>query len=56
MKTFEALKQRIASVEKDAEKFYIKGNKSAGVRLRSVMQEAKRLSQRVRAEVLNRRK
>ena len=58
MKTFESLKALIASAEKDAQKFYLRGNKAAGTRLRNAMQQGKVLAQQMRAEVLaiNRKK
>jgi hypothetical protein len=35
----------------DFEKFFIKGNKTAGTRIRRVMQEIKKISQEVRKDV-----
>jgi hypothetical protein len=35
----------------DFEKFFIKGNKTAGTRIRRVMQEIKKISQEVRNDV-----
>ena len=52
MKTFESLKTLIASAEKDTQKFYLRGNKAAGTRLRNAMQQGKILAQQLRAEVL----
>lgn len=52
MKAFEYLKSLIASAEKDALKFYLKGNKAAGTRLRNSMQQAKLRAQEVRKSVL----
>lgn len=40
-----ALKTAVASLEEEAEKFYVKGNKSAGTRARKHLQEIKTLSQ-----------
>jgi len=52
MKAFEALKQVVAAADKDAHKFYLKGNRAAGTRLRKAMQQGKLLSQQVRESVL----
>jgi len=52
METFQALKQLVLSAEKDAQKFFLKGNKSAGVRLRTTAQKAKVIAQEIRKEVL----
>ncbi|MNR57318.1 hypothetical protein D3C85_1780660 [compost metagenome] len=51
MEQFEKLKELIASVEKDAEKFYAAGNGAAGTRVRKGMQDLKVLAQGIRAEV-----
>jgi hypothetical protein len=48
---FEQLKTLLASLEEDANKFYTKGNKTAGTRLRKGMQDVKNLAQEVRKEV-----
>jgi hypothetical protein len=53
MENFNEIKTLIESVEKDAEAFFLKGNKSAGTRLRGAMQTLKTLAQEVRAEVQN---
>ncbi|EDM37892.1 hypothetical protein PBAL39_15744 [Pedobacter sp. BAL39] len=52
MKKIESLKTLIANAEKDAEKFYLRGNKAAGTRLRNAMQQGKVLAQQLRAEGL----
>lgn len=39
------------NLKEDFEKFFIRGNKTAGTRIRRVMQELKRLSQEVRNDV-----
>lgn len=39
------------NLKDDFEKFFIRGNKTAGTRIRKVMQEIKRLSQEVRTDV-----
>jgi hypothetical protein len=38
-------------LKEDFEKFFIKGNKTAGTRLRKVMQELKKVAQEVRDDV-----
>lgn len=45
------LKDLVASFEKDFVKFYEKGNKSAGTRVRKSMNELKRKAQEIRKEV-----
>ena len=39
------------NLKDDFEKFFIKGNRTAGTRIRKVMQEIKRISQEVRNDV-----
>lgn len=51
MSRFKELQDLVASFEKDFEKFYDKGNKSAGTRLRKNMNELKRKAQDIRKEV-----
>ena len=51
MEKFEELKPLITSIEEDAVKFYEKGNKAAGVRLRKGLQEIRTLSQTLRQDV-----
>ncbi|MFT4062993.1 MAG: hypothetical protein QM642_11635 [Edaphocola sp.] len=51
MEKFNQLKELLASVEADAEKFYVKGSKVAGTRVRGGMQQIKALAQEIRAEV-----
>ena len=51
MQKFEELKNLIASLEGDADKFYNKGNSAAGTRVRKGMQDLKNLAQEIRAEV-----
>lgn len=51
MQKFQELKNLIASLEADAEKFYNKGNSAAGTRLRKGMQELKNMAQQIRIEV-----
>ncbi|MDB5031987.1 histone H1 [Mucilaginibacter sp.] len=51
MQKFTALKELIASAEKDAEAFYNKGNNAAGTRLRGAMQQLKVEATEIRKEV-----
>ncbi len=51
MEKYEEIKKLIALVDDDVEKFYIKGNKAAAVRIRKSMQEIKNLAQEVRVHV-----
>ena len=51
MQKFQELKNLIASLENDADKFYNKGNSAAGTRVRKGMQELKNIAQAIRAEV-----
>ena len=53
MKKFEELKTLVNEVEEDATKFYDKGNKAAGTRLRKGCQNIKNLCQDIRIEVSN---
>ena len=48
---YEALKNQVLSLEKDAIAFEQKGNKSAGTRLRVGLQQTKKLAQDLRQEV-----
>ena len=51
MDTFNQIKQLVEEAEQDAIKFYERGNKAAGVRLRKTMQDIKGLAQDLRLEV-----
>jgi hypothetical protein len=51
MDRFNQLKSLVESFEKDFEKFYVKENKAAGVRVRKHMQELRSLAQEIRAEI-----
>jgi len=51
MKLFNELKATVAAIEEDAVKFYEKGNKAAGTRVRTGMQTLKNLAQEIRKEV-----
>lgn len=50
-KRFEELRDHIMGLESDFSKFYEKGNKAAGTRVRKGMQDLKVLSQDIRKEV-----
>ncbi|GAB3645724.1 histone H1 [Echinicola sediminis] len=51
MSRFTEVKDLIHSLEDDFEKFYEKGNKAAGTRVRNGMQTIKNLAQDIRKEV-----
>lgn len=51
MDKFNQLKELLASIEADADKFYNKGSKAAGTRVRGGMQQVKALAQEIRNEV-----
>ena len=51
MEKFTKLKELLASVEADADKFYNSGNSAAGTRVRKTMQDLKVLAQDIRTEV-----
>ncbi len=51
MSRFSELTELVQSFEKDFIKFYEKGNKSAGTRVRKAMNDLKRKAQEVRKEV-----
>jgi hypothetical protein len=51
MERFHELVALVQSFEKDFEKFYIKGNKSAGTRVRKHMNELKRKAQEIRNDI-----
>jgi hypothetical protein len=51
MKKFEELKTLVGDLQEDAEKFYDKGNKAAGTRLRKGCQSIKNVCQDIRIEV-----
>jgi hypothetical protein len=50
---FDELKTLVLSLEDDFAKFYQKGNKAAGTRVRKGMQDLKNLAQDIRVEVQN---
>ena len=51
MENFTKLKELIASMEVDADKFYNKSSGAAGTRVRKALQEVKTLAQEMRNEV-----
>ena len=55
MERYAQVKDLLESVESDFEKFYDKGNKAAGTRVRKTMQELKNLAQEIRVEVQNKK-
>ncbi|MEM0963830.1 MAG: histone H1 [Bacteroidota bacterium] len=48
---YSKLQEHVASLEDDFRKFYDKGNKAAGTRVRKGMQELKQLAQDIRVDV-----
>ncbi|MGV3704239.1 MAG: histone H1 [Arcticibacter sp.] len=48
---FTELKELLAGLEADADKFYSKGNSAAGTRLRKGLQDIKNLAQTLRLEI-----
>jgi hypothetical protein len=55
MEKFSKVKELLASVEADAEKFYNAGNNAAGTRVRKAMQDLKVLAQEIRSEVTDKK-
>ena len=53
MSKFADLKSFVDGLEDDFGKFYDKGNKAAGTRVRKAMQELKGMAQDIRIEVQN---
>ena len=51
MSMFSKLQEHVNSLEGDFQKFYDKGNKAAGTRVRKGMQELKQLAQDIRTDV-----
>ncbi len=51
MENYTKLKELVASIEADADKFYNNGNSAAGTRVRKGLQEIKTLAQEIRNEV-----
>jgi len=55
MEKFNKVKELIASIEEDAEKFYNKANNAAGTRVRKGMQDLKVLASEIRKEVTDKK-
>ncbi|MEM7055662.1 MAG: histone H1 [Bacteroidota bacterium] len=55
MNHFHSLHKHIKDLEEEFEKFYEKGNKVAGTRIRKGMQELKELAQKVRVDIQSRK-
>lgn len=53
MDSIEKLEALVATAREEADKFYAKGNKAAGTRLRKAMQDIKGLAQDIRVDVQN---
>jgi hypothetical protein len=51
MKTYNEIVALVEAAKEDMDKFFVKGNKSAGTRVRKHMQDLKALAQQLRAEV-----
>lgn len=51
MEKFAKVKEVVAAIEADVEKFYNAGNSAAGTRVRKAMQDLKGLAQEIRTEV-----
>lgn len=55
MSNYSKLKDLVEGLETDFAKFYDKGNKAAGTRVRKGMQDLKNLAQDIRKDVLDKR-
>lgn len=53
METYNKIIALIETAKEDVEKFYVKGNSSAGTRVRKHMQDLKNLAQELRLDVQN---
>ncbi len=51
MEKFEQIKALLEGVQNDVDKFYSKGNSSAGTRVRQAMQDLKKLAQDLRIDI-----
>ncbi len=56
MELLNEIQEVLNSVQEDATKFYEKGNKAAGTRVRKAMQQIKSLAQDVRVDVSEKNK
>ncbi|ATP56495.1 histone H1 [Pedobacter ginsengisoli] len=55
MEKFGKVKELIASIEADADKFYNKANSAAGTRVRKGMQDLKVLATEIRKEITDKK-
>lgn len=55
MSHYNKLKEMVEGMEADFQKFYEKGNKAAGTRVRKGMQDLKNMAQDIRKDVLDKR-
>ncbi len=51
MSRFHEVKTLVDSLEDDMDKFYNKGNKTAGTRARKTLQDLKKLAQEIRIDI-----
>lgn len=51
MENYTKIQELVENMSKDIDAFYVKGNKSAGTRVRTACQELKKLSQDLRVNV-----
>lgn len=51
MENYNKLKELVASIEADADKFFNNGNSAAGTRVRKGLQEVKTLAQEIRNDI-----
>lgn len=56
MEKFNELEALVANMKEDVVKFYEKGNKAAGVRVRKALQDVKALAQAIRVNVSEQKK
>lgn len=56
MKTYNEIVALLEAAREDVDKFFVKGNKSAGTRVRKHMQDLKTLAQQLRSEVQDAKK
>ncbi len=56
MNRFNEIKSLVDELEVDMEKFYSKGNKTAGTRARKLLQDLKKLSQDIRVDIQSNKK
>ena len=55
MENYTKLKELVASIEADSEKFFNNGNSAAGTRVRKGLQDIKTLAQEIRNEVTSKK-